>query len=73
MQCPYCKKEMGKGLLQSGKMMLWTRKKHYLSLRPKGDDLLLDENYLTGTAVPAWICRSCQKILIDYANEQEEI
>ena len=62
---------MEKGFLQSGSMMVWVRKKHYLSLYPKAGEVLLDRNYLTGCALPSWICRKCEKVITDYSEENE--
>ena len=71
MRCPFCDGEMEKGFLQSGSMMVWVKKKHYWSLYPKGDEILVDKNYLTGCAVPAWICKKCKKIMLEYAEQNE--
>lgn len=73
MQCPFCKEEMGKGLLQSsGKMLVWVKKKHYFSLNPKEGEVLLDRNYLTGASVPAWICHACCTVIAEYAKIETE-
>ena len=69
--CPFYNFPMEKGFLQSGNLMVWVRKKHLLSLRPKEGEVLLDENYLTGAAVPAWICKQCEKVIADYSEKIE--
>ena len=72
MKCPFCGNEMGYGLLQSGgKVLVWVKKKHYWSLNPKEGEVLLDKNYLTGAAVPAWICRVCKRVIAEYSETEE--
>lgn len=63
---------MEKGLLQSGNLIVWVKKKHLLSLLPREDEVLLDRNYLTGASVPAWICKKCQKVIADYSSEESK-
>ena len=69
MLCPFCGSEMEKGLLQSGTMMVWVKKKHILSLYPKEGEVLLDKNYLGGCVVPAWICKGCKKVIAEYEEK----
>ncbi len=69
MLCPFCGKEMEKGFLQSGSMMVWVKKKHMLSLHPKEGEVLLDKNYVTSCAVPAWICKECKKVIAEYEDK----
>ncbi len=71
MDCPFCKHPMEKGLLQSGNIMVWVRKKHLLSLNPRDGEVELDRNYLTGASVPAWICKKCKKIIADYSENNK--
>ncbi len=71
MLCPYCKAEMEKGFLQGGNILVWVRKKHYLSLLPKEGEVLLDRNYLTGSAVPSWICKQCKKVIAEYSEKND--
>lgn len=66
MLCPFCGGEMGKGYLQSGSIMVWVKKKHYLSLRPKDGEVQLDRGYLSSPALPSWICRQCRKVITEY-------
>ncbi len=68
LNCPYCNGEMEKGFLQGGKVLAWVKKKHYLSMTPKAGEVVLDKNHWTGAAVPSWICRQCQKVIIEYAQ-----
>ncbi len=66
MRCPCCNQEMEKGFLQGGNILVWVKKKHYLSLLPKEGEVLLDKNYLTGSFLPAWICKDCRKVTAEY-------
>ncbi len=71
MLCPFCNGEMEKGLLQGGNILVWVRKKHYLSLLPKEGEVMLDKNYLTGCAVPAWVCKQCRKVIAEYEEKND--
>lgn len=66
MKCPNCNNEMEKGVLQSGQIILWAKKKHHLSLNAKEGDVELGKNYMGGCSLPAYICRSCKKVIVDY-------
>lgn len=68
MDCPFCKNPMEKGLLQAGSLLVWVKKKHYVSLNPKPDEVQLDRNYWGGASVPAWLCRNCEKVIADYSD-----
>ena len=48
--------------------MVWVKKKHYLSLLPKEGEIILDRNYLSGSAIPAWICKNCKKVIGEYTE-----
>ncbi len=71
MICPFCGKEMENGLLQAGNMIVWVKKKHFWSLLPKEGEILLDRNYLTGAAIPSWICKNCRKVITEYEDNKE--
>ncbi len=71
MLCPFCDQPMEKGLLQSGNIMVWVKKKHVLSLLLKEGEVELDRNYWTGSAVPAWICKKCEKVIADYSDKSK--
>lgn len=71
MRCPYCGGEMEKGLIQSQHEIAWI---------PGGDRsvagrakfhngvVLSKLNLLRGSAVTAWLCRGCEKVVIDFAG-----
>ena len=69
MRCPFCGEDMEKGLLQSGNLIVWVKKKHYLSLLPRDGEVILDRNYLTGATVPSWICKKCKKVISEYTED----
>ncbi len=71
MKCPFCVNQMEQGFLQGGNLLVWTKKRHYLSLLTKEGEVELDRNYLVGTALPAWICRNCKKVIADYSENTE--
>ncbi len=72
MLCPYCQKEMEKGLLQGGSILVWVKKKHHISLNPREGEVVLDRNYLSGPAVPAWICKACKKVIAEYEEKHTD-
>ena len=72
MRCPFCEGLMEKGLLQGGNLLVWVKKKHYLSLLPKDGEVILDRNYLTGSSVTAWICKDCKKVIAEYTEANNE-
>ena len=71
MMCPFCNSPMEKGLLQSGSLIVWVKKKHLLSLLPKEGEVLLGSNFVSSPTVPAHICKKCKKIICDYSDSIE--
>lgn len=72
MNCPFCNNTMEKGLLQSGQIMLWTKKRHYVFLNAKDGEVELARDFLGGCHLPAWICKACEKIVVDYSQETDK-
>lgn len=76
MICPYCKKEMEKGLIQSGEELSWSKgeKRHFfLNAGFYKDSIVLSKrSFSKGSAVTAFVCRDCQKVLIDYSDEYSD-
>ena len=72
MQCPFCKEEMEKGFLQGGSMMVWVKKKHYISMLPKDGEVLRSRDYWTGVALPSWICKQCRRVITEYEDKKNE-
>lgn len=71
MKCPYCCKEMDKGVIQSQQEIAWHKKKHFfIRADLHKDSVCLSEfSFLKGSAVEAWLCRECSKVIIDYSAE----
>ena len=72
MVCPYCGKEMEKGHLQSPHEIAWLKgEKRHLFGRAglhDGSVVLSELSYLKGSAVTAYLCRDCKKVLVDYSD-----
>lgn len=73
MLCPYCNAQMEEGFLQSPQEISWKRgnKRPLLgrAMFHKGSVVLSGLSLLKGSAVKAYLCRACKKVLIDYADE----
>ncbi len=70
MTCPWCQKEMEKGLIQSPHEIAWLpgEKRRFFSTRAEFNDgavTLSRFSALRGSAVRAWLCRDCGKVIID--------
>lgn len=76
MKCPYCNNEMEKGLIQSSQEIAWLKgEKKRLFGRAAfhdGSVVLSELSFLKGSAVTAFLCRSCKKVLIDYSDERSD-
>ena len=70
MKCPYCGKEMEKGLIQSPNEIAWIKgekRKLFAKASFHADSVLLSEfSAIKGSAVIAHNCVGCKKIVIDY-------
>ena len=69
MKCPKCNSEMEAGMIQSGKMIIWTNEKHRVSIHPRKDDVVLADNPLGGATAPACICRNCTIVIVKYGED----
>ena len=72
MICQFCNTEMEKGYLQAGQIMLWAKKKHKISLLPREGEVLVAKDYLFCVAPEAYICKECEKIVVDYTSTKAE-
>ena len=76
MKCPYCGNEMETGLIQSPQEISWIKgeKKHLFGRAElhDGSVVLSELSFLKGSAVTAFLCRECQKVLIDYSDEHSD-
>lgn len=75
MECPYCKKEMKYGVIESPQEINWKpiKAKLFSAARFHKDAIVLArQSLLKGSCVEAYRCDSCKKIVIDYSNEGYE-
>ncbi len=76
MQCPYCNKEMEKGLIQSPQELAWIAgEKKRLFAKSEfyyGSVLLSKLSMLKSSAVVAYLCRDCEKVIIDYSDSKSD-
>ena len=69
----YCGKEMEPGMLTSPYNISWFKKgkRGKISVYPpdqEGCVTLSEMNMLHGSAVESYLCRDCQKVVIDYTE-----
>ena len=55
-------------MIQSGKTIIWTNKKHHVSIHPRKDDVVLADNPMGGATVSACICRNCELVIVEYGE-----
>ena len=76
MKCPYCEKEMEQGFIQSQHEISWKKgDKRPLFGRAQfheGSVILSELSFMKGSAVTAFLCRDCQKVIIDYSDENAD-
>lgn len=70
MKCPYCNKEMEQGIIQSPNEIAWQKDKHLFGRSDLHDGAvcLSQHSFLKGSSVESWLCRECNKVIIDYAS-----
>lgn len=77
MRCPYCNGEMELGHLQSDQEITWFKglKTAFLNNSDfhEGSVLLSKFRYFRRSAVKAYLCRTCQKVIIDYSDWQSDL
>ena len=76
MKCPYCDGEMEKGLIQSPHEISWTpgSNRQTLGRAIFHDGVVLSKlSMLKGSAVTAWLCRGCEKVIIDCAGGKADL
>lgn len=73
MLCPYCQKELEKGVIQSNRSISWLPKKCFVGAHflHRGSELLSEANLMHGAVVVAYLCRACEKVIIDYGENEE--
>ena len=76
MKCPYCGKETETGLIQSPNAINWIkgeRRRMFSGSILHPNAVTLSDYSLLGAAVVAHLCRECQKVIIDLADEQSNL
>lgn len=74
MKCPYCGEEMERGVIQSPQEISWKDKKHVFGRAKlhEGSIVLSELSLIKGSASIAFLCRKCEKIIIDYKDGQSD-
>ena len=77
MKCPYCGNEMEEGIIQSSHEIAWIKgsKRHAFSRADfhEGSVVLSQLSFLKGSAVTAFLCRACEKVIIDYSDKKADL
>ncbi len=72
MKCPYCNAEMTLGYIQCIDGVYWSEKKRTAARLPPVNkysiELAAGGGPLSGSAVEAYRCAECRKIVIDYSE-----
>ncbi len=70
MICPYCGKEMEQGVIENQHEINWKHERHLFgnAMFHEGSVILSQRSFLTGSAVIAFLCRDCEKVVIDYKD-----
>jgi len=70
MICPYCNDEMEQGVIENQHEINWKTKRHLFGNAEfhKGSVILSERSFLKGSAVLAYLCRKCEKVIIDYKD-----
>lgn len=69
MNCPYCSREMESGVIQSQNEIAWKKRKALIfgaAMLQEGSVVLSELSFLKGSAVTAYLCRHCKKVIINY-------
>ena len=72
MECPYCNKQMEKGVTQSAREIFFANNPHRYIFKPRetGEVSLSYYNMTRPTCV-SYICRNCKKVVIDYSKKPD--
>jgi hypothetical protein len=77
MKCPYCYNQMEIGRLQSPHELAWLKglKRPFLnrSFLHRGSVILSKKSIMHGSAVKAFCCGTCQKVIIDYSDRRSDL
>lgn len=77
MNCPYCNNMMEEGVIQSPQELSWKKgiKRPFVGRAKFHDDsiVLSKLSYMKGSAVMAYLCRSCMKVIIDCSDDKHDL
>ena len=77
MKCPYCSNEMEQGIIQSPQELSWKRGTNRAVFGRaefhEGSVVLSEFSFMKGSAVAAFLCRECKKVIIDYSDEKTDL
>ena len=74
MNCPFCGKEMLKGVVQSARQIFFTTREHKHWFVPDmalTDEIILSSHNWTRPTCIAYNCEKCKKVVIDYSENAE--
>ena len=67
MNCPKCGKEMMLGTIKGGSRIFWTPNPDKLLPWPgKKETVLYCPNDFGADAPPAWLCKDCKTVILEY-------
>jgi hypothetical protein len=74
MNCPYCGIEMEKDVIENQHEINWKSKRHIFGNAEfhEGSVVLSERSFIKGSAVAAYLCRSCEKVIIDYKDGKSD-
>ncbi len=76
MKCPYCSEQMEKGLIQNSHEIAWLpgeKRKFFGRAEFHSGAVVLSEfSAIKGSAVTAFICKNCKKVVIDYSDYKSD-
>ena len=74
MECPYCGATMEQGVIENPQEINWKSRRRLLAraLFNEGTVVLSKHSFLYGSAVVAHLCRSCEKVIIDYKDGKSD-
>ena len=77
MTCPYCNNVMEEGIIQSPQEISWKkgikRPMYGRAVFNKDSIVLSKLSIMKGSAVKAYLCRRCMKVIIDCADEKSDL
>ena len=77
MTCPYCNYLMEEGIIQSSQEISWKKGIKRPMFGRAGfheDSLVLSKlSIMKGSAVKAYLCRKCMKVIINYADKESDL